>query len=355
MQMRNAIALLALCLAGSALAQDKVLTIGDPAPAFKVEGYSKGTPINELKKGNVYVIEFWATWCGPCISAMPHLSDLADKYAGKAHIISINTWDYNAQGGGKEEVSVHTNRVATWVKENSEKMRYNVAYDDINDTMANTWMRAAGRNGIPCAFIVNQDLKIAWIGHPMQMDKPLDEIVNKTWDMEAFKTKFVADQQKAIEAQKAQQELAAAAKAGDMAKFETLTAKTGLMAGVSSAINANPDFAMNVIEKNADKPEMAGLTALSMVSAVSMRSKSNEVKARAVKFSAAGFEKLDAKEKAVGAIYHARTLFYSGDKAGAIEWANKASSLLETHEPANQRESLKKFIEDSKATFNKGQ
>lgn len=34
-----------------------------------------------FQKGNVYVVEFWATWCQPCIAGMPHLSRLQEKYA----------------------------------------------------------------------------------------------------------------------------------------------------------------------------------------------------------------------------------------------------------------------------------
>src|SRR5437764_5462158 len=34
-------------------------------------------------KGNVVVLEFWATWCAPCIAAMPHLNDLAEKFKDK--------------------------------------------------------------------------------------------------------------------------------------------------------------------------------------------------------------------------------------------------------------------------------
>ena len=43
--------------------------------------------------------------------------------------------------------------------------------------MAKNWMKAAGQNGIPTAFIVNKEGKIAWIGHPGRMDEPLDKIV----------------------------------------------------------------------------------------------------------------------------------------------------------------------------------
>jgi hypothetical protein len=50
--------------------------------------------------------------------------------------------------------------------------------------MAKDWMLAAAQDGIPAAFIVNGDGKIAWIGHPMQMDKPLEKIASGKWDLE---------------------------------------------------------------------------------------------------------------------------------------------------------------------------
>src|SRR5688500_13275034 len=50
--------------------------------------------------------------------------------------------------------------------------------------MAQTWMKAAGRNGIPCSFIIDREGKIAWIGHPMQMDRPLEQVVAGTFDAE---------------------------------------------------------------------------------------------------------------------------------------------------------------------------
>ena len=56
------------------------LKLGDAAPAFQVDSWVKGDSFTSLEKGNVYVMEFWATWCGPCITAMPHLSALQKQY-----------------------------------------------------------------------------------------------------------------------------------------------------------------------------------------------------------------------------------------------------------------------------------
>ncbi|WP_437918099.1 TlpA family protein disulfide reductase [Sphingobacterium sp. LRF_L2] len=53
--------------------------VGDPAPPIRYSKWLKGTPVENYEKGHIYVIECWATWCGPCIAAMPHLSELAKK------------------------------------------------------------------------------------------------------------------------------------------------------------------------------------------------------------------------------------------------------------------------------------
>ena len=66
------------------------LTIGDPAPSLKYSKWIKGNPIKGFEDGKVYVLEFWATWCVPCIKAMPHLSELAKKYKSTTTFIGVN-------------------------------------------------------------------------------------------------------------------------------------------------------------------------------------------------------------------------------------------------------------------------
>jgi thiol-disulfide isomerase/thioredoxin len=184
---RLGMVLAAFAMAGAALAQGTAdepkisLKIGDKAPALAVGKWIKGNPIKAFVPGEVYVVEFWATWCGPCKTSIPHLTELQKKYAGKVKFTGVSVWE--EQEPANED---YFKKVEDFVTEWGDKMAYNVAVDGKAGTMSKTWMEAAGQGGIPAAFIVNQEGKIAWIGHPMgDLDKVLQQVVDGKFDTAA--------------------------------------------------------------------------------------------------------------------------------------------------------------------------
>ena len=156
--------LLALLLSASrALA----LGVGDPAPALKTGTWVQGGPVAAFEKDKVYVVEFWATWCGPCRTSIPRLNELQARHREKGLVvIGQNVWEETES------------KVAGFVRKMGDKMTYAVALDDKSKheegAMAETWMKAANQDGIPTAFVVGKDGRIAWIGHPAE---GLDEVV----------------------------------------------------------------------------------------------------------------------------------------------------------------------------------
>ena len=158
------------------------LSLGDKAPKVDLSKVVKGDFDGKFKNDKVYVIEFWATWCGPCKTSMPHLSELQQMYKDKGVTII----------GVSDETE---KKVADFIGSGDwpQKTQYVIATDNERKT-SNAYMRAAGQNGIPTAFIVGKTGQVEWIGHPMGMDQPLADIVSGDWDVEAAKAEFAKAQ-----------------------------------------------------------------------------------------------------------------------------------------------------------------
>lgn len=153
------------------------LWIGSSAPELSIAKFVKGDSVDQFEKGQVYVVEFWATWCGPCIRAFPHLTELQESHGEDVRFIGVNIWE---QKEGQERMDL----IEDFVEKQGDRMGYTVAVEE-GKSMAENWMRPAGQGGIPAAFIVGKDSKIAWIGHPGGMDAPLEQIVNGEFDSQA--------------------------------------------------------------------------------------------------------------------------------------------------------------------------
>lgn len=173
---------LSLLVAGAAVASDSsetFITIGDPAPSIKSATWLKGEPVVRFEPGRVYIVEFWATWCGPCKENIPHLTEMAQKYKDKVSIIGISIWE-----NLDDEESDPLAKVKAFVSSQGEKMDYLVAADGSKNTIADAWMKPASEGGIPCSFLIDGKGRIAWIGHPAKMEGVLNQLLDGTYDID---------------------------------------------------------------------------------------------------------------------------------------------------------------------------
>jgi thiol-disulfide isomerase/thioredoxin len=220
---RSPAVLVALLLAAAACRPARAdedaphLTIGDAAPPIDVAHWIKGVtmdprgrfePVTHFGDGRVYVLEFWATWCGPCRAGMPHLSEVQERFADTVTVIGVSdetlpkVVDFLFQtdrGDGKVE---------------NDRMRYVVATDP-DASVKRDYFLAAGQEGIPCAFIIGRTGEVEWIGHPIRIDEPLQAVVAGTWDRAAFKVQFEKEQAVAKAMREARAPLQEATKAED--------------------------------------------------------------------------------------------------------------------------------------------
>ncbi len=171
-----------LAVAGfTGLDVSRAAQLGDPAPALEIADWVKGDPIDlaDAKGKQVVVVEFWATWCGPCRVSIPHLTEMQKKFAERG-VVFVGVSDEDKP------------TVQPFVDNMGDKMDYRVAIDR-NRATSERYMKAYGVNGIPHAFVVDREGRIAWHGHPMDgLDRILDRLAANTFDLGAERKRLTA-------------------------------------------------------------------------------------------------------------------------------------------------------------------
>jgi len=153
--------LLALAANASAKAPGK-LKVGDTAPQF-VRSDLQGRPF-DLRHGKVVLIDFWASWCAPCILAIPHLSQLQEKYRAR----------------GFQVVGVSMDDSADTTKETMQKIRFNYPVLLGDAKLGNLY---GGVLGLPLQILVGADGKVLAIRSgefpPNALDKEIAAALKK--------------------------------------------------------------------------------------------------------------------------------------------------------------------------------
>lgn len=155
--------LLGLAAGASAKAPVKMKP-GDAAPQF-VRGDLQGRVFDlKAQRGKVVLIDFWASWCAPCILAVPHLSQLQEKYGAR----------------GFQVLGVSMDDSADTTKETMQKIRFNYPVILGDAKLGNLY---GGVLGLPLQFLVGADGKVLAIRSgefaPTALDKEIAAALNR--------------------------------------------------------------------------------------------------------------------------------------------------------------------------------
>lgn len=124
--------------------------VGKSAPDITIREWITDNPPDKTSLSNsVYVLEFWATWCRPCVDNIAHLISLNNKYKDRGLVFISLSQDKSAK------------KVRRFVKQKG--INYHVAID--NGTA--DWF---GIRSYPTAVVVNHQGKVVWKGHPWKAE-----------------------------------------------------------------------------------------------------------------------------------------------------------------------------------------
>jgi thiol-disulfide isomerase/thioredoxin len=146
--------------------------INQPAPAFTLTNFEGKEVSLASLKGKIVIVDFWATWCGPCKASFPAMQTAVSKYKDNPDVafLFIHTWE-------REEADVATAAAVKYIKENNYS--FNVMMD-LKDPVNknNKVVSSFGVSGIPTKFIIdkNGNIRFKFIGFSGGNELAVEEI-----------------------------------------------------------------------------------------------------------------------------------------------------------------------------------
>ena len=319
------------------------LKVGDPAPPVTVTDWIKGKPIDVAKegKGKVVVLEFWATWCGPCIQMIPDTNALYQRYKDKGLILIAIT--DSSQGQMLKQVQ-------DFVAQQGNAMDYPVAFDKTQRTYA-SYVVSAGVMGIPHSVVIDKKGNIAWFGHPgvPKMKRVIRDLLLDQYD--PSKEERLLALQKKVEPY--WNDFNEAARLGDWNKcvsltksvleinptdFDAIRFTVAIYLEELKSVEDMREWVKSFLETNKNNGEALAMIGSLMLAMPNMTDRQPDLAVQAVQLASKVAPKDAEIMTAVAQVY-----FQVGDIDSAIKYQKKAVEASNTLDIDSAREALKFF------------
>ena len=134
---------------GATTEEDALLKPGTPAPDFQAIGPDGSTVKLSDLKGKVVILDFWATWCGPCQKSLPHLQKVYELVKDKGvAVLAVCVWDK------REDYD-------KWVAANKATLTFPTAFDPAGRGEKSIAGSLYKVTGIPTQYLIGTDGKVA--------------------------------------------------------------------------------------------------------------------------------------------------------------------------------------------------